>query len=79
MAKTYWAQVEHDITPEAIDRLRKGVKLKDGLTAPAKVQTIDEPELWQEERLERHELRYRVNKSAAVIGLDIAKLKSKHR
>ena len=46
MAKTYWAQVEREITPEAIDYLRTGVKLKDGTTAPARVQVIDEPEIW---------------------------------
>ena len=46
MAKTYWAQVEREITPEAVDYLRSGVKLKDGTTAPAKVQVIDEPDIW---------------------------------
>ncbi len=46
MAKTYWAQVEREITPEAIDHLRTGVKLKDGTTAPARVQVIDEPDIW---------------------------------
>ena len=46
MAKTYWAQVERDITPEAVESLRSGVKLKDGTTAPAKVQVIDEPDIW---------------------------------
>lgn len=46
MAKTYWAQVEKEITPGAIESLRHGVKLKDGPTAPAKVQVIDEPPIW---------------------------------
>ena len=46
LAKTYWAQVEKDITTEAIEQLRKGVQLKDGPTAPAKVQLIDEPLVW---------------------------------
>jgi len=46
MAKTYWAQVEREITSDAIDYLRTGVKLKDGTTAPAKVQLIDEPDIW---------------------------------
>lgn len=47
MEKTYWAQLEREITPEAIDYLRTGVKLKDGPTAPAKVNAIDEPNIWQ--------------------------------
>ena len=47
MEKTYWAQVERDITPEAIEQLRSGIKLKDGITAPAKVNVIDEPVIWQ--------------------------------
>lgn len=46
MAKTYWAQVEKEITPVAIDRLKNGVKLKDGVTAPAKITLVDEPDLW---------------------------------
>jgi len=46
MEKTYWAQVEREITPEAIDALRHGVRLKDGITAPAKVNVIDEPDVW---------------------------------
>lgn len=46
MGKTYWAQVEREITPEAIEQLRNGVKLKDGMTAPAKVNVIEEPDIW---------------------------------
>ena len=47
MQKTYWAQVEGEITDEAISQLSKGVKLKDGLTKPARVKKIAEPEaLW---------------------------------
>lgn len=39
--KTYLAQVEHVPTPEAIDRLRRGVILKDGPTRPAAVELLD--------------------------------------
>ncbi|MGB0206181.1 MAG: pseudouridine synthase [Neptuniibacter sp.] len=47
MEKTYWAQVEGEVTDEALVLLRKGVELKDGLTRPAKVKVIPEPDLWE--------------------------------
>ena len=47
MKKTYWAQVEGEITDDAIAQLQKGVKLKDGLTRPAKAKIISQPKnLW---------------------------------
>ncbi|MBO6898748.1 MAG: pseudouridine synthase [Shimia sp.] len=47
MAKTYWVQVEGAPDDTTLAALRKGVKLKDGLTKPAKAQIIDEPDnLW---------------------------------
>jgi len=46
MAKTYWAQVEGSPAQDQLDRLRNGVMLKDGMTLPAQVDAIDEPELW---------------------------------
>jgi len=47
MEKTYWVQVEGEITDDAIRQLEKGVRLKDGLTRPAKSKKIAEPEnLW---------------------------------
>ncbi len=46
--KSYWVQVEGDITDTAITRLKQGVTLKDGLTRPAAAKIIAEPEnLWQ--------------------------------
>lgn len=48
--KVYWAQVEGAPTDEAIERLRKGVALKDGRTRPARVTLIAEPPgLWPRE------------------------------
>lgn len=47
MEKTYWAQVEGKLTDEAIAQLTRGVKLKEGLTRPAKATIITEPQnLW---------------------------------
>ena len=47
LEKTYLAQVEGEVTSEAIHQLQKGLKLKDGMTRPAKARIIEEPEwLW---------------------------------
>lgn len=45
--KTYWVQVEGIPSLANLERLRKGIELKDGLTLPAKIKVIDEPELWE--------------------------------
>ena len=48
LPKTYHVQVEGIPDNEAIEKLRKGVKLKDGMTRPAKVDRIEVPHgLWQ--------------------------------
>ncbi|EHD0098024.1 pseudouridine synthase [Vibrio vulnificus] len=45
--KTYWVQVEGAPTEEQLEPLRRGVELKDGLTLPAKVEIIQDPQLWE--------------------------------
>lgn len=45
--KTYLVQVEHIPERKALVALRRGIELKDGMTAAAKVSAVDEPDwLW---------------------------------
>ncbi len=44
--KTYLLQLEGQIDEAALNALQTGVKLKDGLTRPARVHLIDNPPLW---------------------------------
>jgi len=55
--KTYWVQVEGEISEVAIQQLRQGVVLKDGMTLPAQARQIEAPVLWQRDppvRFRRH-------------------------
>ena len=46
LPKTYLVQVEGDMEEEALETLRRGVRLKDGITRPAEAERIPDPELW---------------------------------
>jgi 23S rRNA pseudouridine2457 synthase len=46
LPKTYWVQVEGEHSTDAIRALCHGVQLKDGLTKPALVEPMPEPDLW---------------------------------
>ncbi len=44
--KTYLAQLDGEIDEAALQALRRGVELNDGMTRPAKAAVIDTPDLW---------------------------------
>ncbi|RSD31227.1 pseudouridine synthase [Vibrio pectenicida] len=44
--KTYWVQVDGQPGEKDLEKLRNGVELKDGITLPATVEVISEPEIW---------------------------------
>ena len=47
MEKTYWVQLEGEISDEALQALAKGIELNDGKTRPAKAKRIEQPApLW---------------------------------
>ncbi|TAK14976.1 MAG: pseudouridine synthase [Acidobacteria bacterium] len=66
-AKTYLVQLDRGIDKRGIDNLRKGVRLKDGLTKPAIVEMIDEPKVWPR----NPPVRFRKNVPTSWISLTI--------
>lgn len=73
LEKTYWVQVDDDISQEAISKLCKGVELKDGLTKPAKVKKIAEPSLWNRDP----PIRYRANIPSSWVEVKIKEGKNR--
>lgn len=68
LPKTYWAQVDREISQEAIFQLQRGVMLNDGMTAPAQVKKIDDPQLWPRQP----PVRYRANVPTSWLELTIS-------
>ncbi len=72
--KTYWVQVEGKCDENTAQKLRNGIKLKDGITKSAKVNLIAEPEkLWTR----APPVRYRAN--IPTSWLEIALQEGKNR
>ncbi len=69
--KTYVVDVEGDPAPEALDRLRRGVELVDGITAPAAVRRLDTGRI----ELRIHEGRNRqVRRMCEAVGHPVRRL-----
>lgn len=69
--KTYRVKLKKPVTPEAIDQLQRGVRLDDGMTAPATVKKLGEAEL----DVTIHEGRNRqVRRMAEAIGNEVVAL-----
>ena len=67
MAKTYLVQVEGNAADEALEKLSRGVELKDGLTRPARAKRIDPPPVWDRDP----PVRYRKSVPESWIALEI--------
>jgi 23S rRNA pseudouridine2457 synthase len=68
MEKTYWVQVEGTPATEALEALRRGVQLNDGMTLPARAEEMPEPAgLWQREP----PIRVRAAKPTSWLSLSI--------
>lgn len=68
LPKTYLVQVEGEPDEPALDRLRRGVTLKDGVTRPAHAERITAPELWPRDP----PIRYRKSVPDSWIRLSIS-------
>ena len=76
--KTYVATVSGEVTNEKLDRLRSGIRLEDGLTAPARVRVVDRIPLKGQTKIELviHEGRNRqVRRMLAAVGCEVKTLK----
>lgn len=75
--KTYWVQVEGVPDKSALNTLEKGVKLKDGITLPAKARILDQNYLKERIWPRTPPIRYRAN--IPTTWLEIKIIQGKNR
>ena len=74
--KTYLAKVTGEITETKLNKLRNGIQLEDGLTAPAIVRVIGKSSTEAKIEITIHEGRNRqIRRMLAAIGCEVKKLK----
>ncbi|SFT33328.1 23S rRNA pseudouridine2605 synthase [Selenomonas sp. GACV-9] len=74
--KTYIARIAGEPDELALDRLRQGIRLEDGMTAPAKVKLLEQAGGQSRVEISIHEGRNRqVRRMFAAIGCDVRALK----
>ena len=74
--KTYLAKVKGELGSEDVEKLKNGVELEDGLTAPAKIKIREKVEYQTEFSLTIHEGRNRqVRRMCDVVGHPVKSLK----
>lgn len=73
LEKSYWVQLEGEISEAALQQLRRGVELKDGKTRPAYAEQLAEPDLWAR----NPPIRERKNQPTSWIELRISEGKNR--
>jgi len=68
LPKTYLVQLEGEPDRRALEKLRRGIRLIDGLTLPARVTPVDPPELWPR----NPPIRFRKNLPTSWLRLTLA-------
>ena len=68
LSKTYWAQVEGEISDEALARLRQGIALNDGPARAVRAERLAEPTLWPRDP----PVRFRKNIPTSWLSLSIS-------
>jgi 23S rRNA pseudouridine2605 synthase len=75
VAKAYEAETDADLDDRSLDRLRRGVRLDDGVTAPARVERLRAPEGRHRFRVTIHEGRNRqVRRMFEAVGRRVVRL-----